>query len=101
MKPPLKLTSLMEVKCRKHLIDLRYVVNNVDNMPDLSGSASELVDFPPKVTVSGTDIRAKEAILVLMALCLLVCSMCLFFKHWKKNYRDINQVSSKMRPKPL
>ena len=86
----------MEVKCRKNLIDLRYVVNNVDNMgerQDLAASSSELVDFPPKVTVSGTDIRAKEVILVLMALCLLVCSICLFFKHWKKNYRDINQVS--------
>ena len=45
-----------------------------------------------KVTVSGTDVRVKEVVLVTMALCLLVCSMCLFFKHWKKNYRDINQV---------
>ena len=59
-----------------------------------SVSSSELMaPYPPKVTVSGTDIRAKEVILVLMALCLLVCSICLFFKHWKKNYRDINQVS--------
>ena len=83
----------MEVKCRKNFVDLRYVVNDVDNMHDLAASTSELVDFPPKVTVSGTDIRAKEVILVLMALCLLVCSICLFFKHWKKNYRDINQVT--------
>ena len=26
------LTPLMEVKCRENLVDLRYVVNNVDNM---------------------------------------------------------------------
>ena len=87
------LTPLMEVKCRENLVDLRYVVNNVDNMQDLDASnPSELVNFPPKVTVSGTDVRVKEVVLVMMALCLLVCSMCLFFKHWKKNYRDINQV---------
>ena len=62
-------------------------------MQDLDASnPSELVNFPPKVTVSGTDVRVKEVVLVSMALCLLVCSMCLFFKHWKKNYRDINQV---------
>ena len=79
--------------------DLRYIVKNVDNMDatasdSSSVSSSELMaPYPPKVTVSGTDIRAKEVILVLMALCLLVCSICLFFKHWKKNYRDINQVS--------
>ena len=47
----------MEVKCRKNFVDLRYVVNDVDNMHDLAASTSELVDFPPKVTVSGTDIR--------------------------------------------
>ena len=38
------------------------------------------------------QVRAKEAILVSMALTLLVCSILLFFKHWKKNYRDINQL---------
>ena len=38
------------------------------------------------------EVRAKEAILVSMALTLLVCSILLFFKHWKKNYRDINQL---------
>jgi len=58
-----------------------------------ASNPSELVNFPPKVTVSGTDVRVKEVVLVSMALCLLVCSMCLFFKHWKKNYRDINQLS--------
>ena len=26
------ISPLVEVKCRKNLIDLRYVVNNVDNM---------------------------------------------------------------------
>ena len=81
-------------KCRKDVIvdDFRYIVKNVDNMSvDTSVSSSELI-YPPKVTVSGTDIRAKEVILVTMALCLLICSVCLFFKHWKKNYRDINQV---------
>ena len=39
-----------------------------------------------------SQVRAKEAILVSMALTLLVCSVLLFFKHWKKNYRDINQL---------
>ncbi len=29
---------------------------------------------------------------MVMALTLLVCSLLLFFKHWKKNYRDINQL---------
>ena len=68
-------------------------MKNVDNMGETSVSSSELMaPFPPNVTVSGTDIRAKEVILVMMALCLLICSVCLFFKHWKKNYRDINQV---------
>lgn len=83
--------SDLEVKCRKNVIDLRYVVNNVDNMHELSASEVQQ-GFPPKINVSGTDIRAKEVILVLMALTLLICSICLFFKHWKKNYRDINQV---------
>ena len=31
-------------------------------------------------------------ILIVLALLLLVCSISLFFKHWKKNYRDINQL---------
>ena len=85
-------TPLMEVKCRKNFLDLRYVVNNVDNMHELNNAANTELRYPPKITISGTDIRAKEVILVLMALCLLICSICLFFKHWKKNYRDINQV---------
>ena len=44
------------------------------------------------LAVSLFEVRAKEAILVSMALTLLVCSILLFFKHWKKNYRDINQL---------
>ena len=44
------------------------------------------------VRVSGTDIRPKEAILVSLALLLLVFSVALFFKHWRKNYWDINQL---------
>lgn len=86
--PPL---IVEEVKCRKNIVDLRYVVKNVDNMHQQQ--QSEVMAYPPKVTISGTDIRAKEVILVFMALSLLVCSVCLFFKHWKKNYRDINQAS--------
>ena len=48
--------------------------------------------FPPKITISGAEIRPKEAILVSLALALLVFSICLFFKHWSKNYRDINTL---------
>ena len=36
--------------------------------------------YPPKVTVSGTDVRPKEAVLVILALLVLVMSLCLFFK---------------------
>ena len=88
--PSSSTSATVASKCRKGF-DFRYVVNNLDSEP-----SSELMmshHFPPKVTVSGTDIRAKEVVLVSMALLLLVCSLCLFFKHWKKNYRDINQVS--------
>ena len=46
----------------------------------------------PKVKVSGYDIKVKEIILVSMALMLLATSLCLFYKNWKKNYRDINQL---------
>ena len=46
----------------------------------------------PKVRVSGIDIKGKEIVLVSMALTLLVTSLCLFYKNWKKNYRDINQL---------
>ena len=43
------LTPLMKVKCRENFVDLRYVVNNVDNMQDLDAdNPSELVNFPPK-----------------------------------------------------
>ena len=48
--------------------------------------------FPPKITISGAEIRPKEAVLVSLALALLVFSICLFFKHWSKNYRDINTL---------
>ena len=75
-------------KCRKGLVDFRYIVNNVDSHE----SVMSTTQYPPKVTTSGTDIRTKEVVLVSMALLLLVFSLCLFFKHWKKNYRDINQV---------
>ena len=46
----------------------------------------------PKLRVSGADIKVKEIILVGMALMLLATSLCLFYKNWKKNYRDINQL---------
>ena len=49
--------------------------------------------FPPKFDPTPlTQIRFKEVLLISMALLLLVCSVMLFFKHWKKNYRDINQL---------
>ena len=41
---------------------------------------------------SGSDLKAKEVILVTLALLLLITSLCLFYKNWKKNYRDINQL---------
>ena len=78
-------------KCRKGLADFRYIVNNVDSSQPHE-SVMSAPHFPPKVTVSGTDIRTKEVVLVSMALLLLVFSLCLFFKHCKKYYRDINQV---------
>ena len=46
----------------------------------------------PKIRVSGADVKVKEIILVSLALFLLVTSLCLFYKNWKKNYRDINQL---------
>lgn len=46
----------------------------------------------PRVRNSGTQIRFKEVVLVLLALALLVFSIALFFKHWSKNYREINTV---------
>ena len=81
-------SSTSTSKCRKGLVDFRYIVNNVDSHE----SVMSTTQYPPKVTTSGTDIRTKEVVLVSMALLLLVFSLCLFFKHWKKNYRDINQV---------
>ena len=48
--------------------------------------------LPNPAFLPSPQVRAKEAILVTMALTLLVCSILLFFKHWKKNYRDINQL---------
>ena len=39
----------MKVKCQENMVDLKYVVNNVDNMHDLdANNPSELVNFPPK-----------------------------------------------------
>ena len=46
----------------------------------------------PKLRESGADIKVKEIVLISMALMLLVTSLCLFYKNWKKNYRDINQI---------
>ena len=36
--------------------------------------------YPPKVNVSGTDVRPKEVVLVVLALLVLVLSLSLFFK---------------------
>ena len=38
------------------------------------------------------SVSFKEGVLVSLALLLLVTSLCLFYKNWKKNYRDINQL---------
>ena len=43
------LTQLMKVKCQENMVDLKYVVNNIDNVQDLdANNPSELVNFPPK-----------------------------------------------------
>ena len=44
------------------------------------------------VRTSGAEVRPKELILVCLALLLLIFSVALFFKHWRKNYWDINQL---------
>ena len=44
------------------------------------------------VKTSGAEVRPKELILVCLALMLLIFSVGLFFKHWRKNYWDINQL---------
>jgi hypothetical protein len=52
----------------------------------LGDSSSELDEanfygsYPPKINVSGTDVRPKEVVLVVLALLVLVLSLCLFFK---------------------
>ena len=60
--------------------------------PQMSYNESIYSTAWPKLRVSGADIKAKEIILVSMALMLLATSLCLFYKNWKKNYRDINQL---------
>ena len=70
--------SLMET-------DLGYESKN-DTSRVLLGTLS------PQITMSGTQIRPKEAVLVMLALALMVFSMALFYKHWSKNYRDINSL---------
>ena len=57
------------------------------------------------------SVSFKEGVLVSLALLLLVTSLCLFYKNWKKNYRDINQLpyysymykdeSPEVPPRPL
>ncbi len=62
--------------------------------PPASTTGPSLPPFPPRISdyASSEQLRAKEVILICLALLLLVCSVLLFFKHWKKNYRDINQL---------
>ena len=66
------------------------------NATTSASSASEAAavedDMSPRIRMSGTEIRPKEAILVFLALALLVFSIALFFKHWSKNYREINTL---------
>ena len=52
----------------------------------------ELPPFPPVFPLHSAPLRPKEAVLIILALLLLVCSILLFYRHWKKNYRDINQL---------
>ena len=57
-----------------------HITNATDSWQDL---------YPVRRKV---DVSAKEVILVTLALMLLATSLCLFYKNWKKNYRDINQL---------
>ena len=57
------------------------------------GGYPQVPPFPPRIDPSAHEVRPKEVVLICLALMLLVCSILLFFKHWKKNYRDINQAS--------
>jgi hypothetical protein len=67
--------------------------NNNNNNNNLTGLELQSAgDITPHVRMSGTDVRVKEVILVCLALALLIFSVSLFFKHWKKNYWDINQL---------
>jgi hypothetical protein len=57
--------------------------------------------FPPIYSNDGGGLfRAKEVIIVCMAIMLLILSMLLFFRQWKKNYSNINQLaySAEMYP---
>jgi hypothetical protein len=64
--------------------------NDIESPTD--STTSTLTEQQAHVRVSGTDIRPKEIILVSLALLLLIFSVALFFKHWRKNYWDINQL---------
>ena len=55
-----------------------------------NGSIVSSPGAPGRDSVS--DLKAKEVILVTLAMLLLITSLCLFYKNWKKNYRDINQL---------
>ena len=57
-----------------------------------TSTSSGLPPFPPTVVTTGLPPKMKEVVLISLALLLLACSILLFFKHWKKNYRDINQL---------
>jgi hypothetical protein len=59
-----------------------------------ASAKDELPPFPPRFSnAGGGQVRAKEVIIICMAIMLLIFSIMLFFKHWKKNYRDINQLA--------
>ena len=57
-----------------------------------NNTLQDFASTSPRIRMSGTEIRPKEVILVLLALALLVFSIGLFFKHWSKNYREINTL---------
>ena len=81
-------TSEGSITCNEDIVNLK------DSIPDASYpfSNNNNGSMIYATAWSKTDIKVKEVVLVTLALTLLVTSLCLFYKNWKKNYRDINQL---------
>ena len=70
-------------------------VEETPNKPQISIDLNDDPAIPlfQKHVTTSVDIKAKEAILVTLALLLLTFSLVQFYKKWVKHYRDINQGS--------